>query len=69
MLGNLEVMNIWMVFKTMEIEGNSLAVQWLGLRTSTAGGTGSIPGGGELRSHKPLTMAKKKKFFLTMEIE
>ena len=25
--------------------GNSLAVQWLGLRTSTAGGMGSIPGG------------------------
>ena len=26
--------------------GNSLAVQWLGLHTSTAGGTGSIPGWG-----------------------
>ena len=26
--------------------GTSLAVQWLGLRTSTAGGTGSIPGRG-----------------------
>ena len=26
--------------------GNSLAVQWLGLHTSTAGGTGSIPGQG-----------------------
>ena len=26
--------------------GNSLAVQWLGLCASTAGGLGSIPGGG-----------------------
>ena len=26
--------------------GNSLAVQWLGLRTSIAGGMGSIPGCG-----------------------
>ena len=26
--------------------GNSLAVQWLGLCASTAGGTGSIPGRG-----------------------
>ena len=25
---------------------NSLVVQWLGLRASTAGGTGSIPGWG-----------------------
>ena len=28
------------------IIGNSLAVQWLGLRASTAGGMGSIPGWG-----------------------
>ena len=27
-----------------EIGGNSLAVQWLGLRASTARGSGSIPG-------------------------
>ena len=26
------------------LQGNSLTVQWLGLRASTAGGTGSIPG-------------------------
>ena len=26
--------------------GNSLAVQWLGLHASTAGGTGLIPGQG-----------------------
>ena len=31
--------------------GNSLAVQWLGLRASTAGNTGSSPGLG--RSHMP----------------
>ena len=28
------------------INGNSLVVQWLGLRASTAGGMGSIPGQG-----------------------
>ena len=28
------------------IKGNSLVVWWLGLHTSTAGGTGLIPGGG-----------------------
>ena len=28
------------------IRGNSLTVQWLGLRASIAGGTGSIPGQG-----------------------
>ena len=37
-------------------------VQWLGLHTSTARGVGSLPGLlGELRSHKPRSMAKKKK--------
>ena len=30
----------------LEIGGNSLAVQWLGLRAFTAEGTGSIPGRG-----------------------
>ena len=29
-----------------EDSGTSLVVQWLGLRASTAGGTGSIPGQG-----------------------
>ena len=29
-----------------EIQGNSLVVQWLGLRASTAGGPGSIPSRG-----------------------
>ena len=40
--------------------GNYLAVQWLGLHASTAGGPGSIPGG-ELRPRKPRGVAKKKK--------
>ena len=31
--------------------GNSLAVLWLGLRTSTAGGMGSIPGRGTKIPH------------------
>ena len=32
--------------KITKSKGNSLAVQWLGLRTFTAEGTGSIPGQG-----------------------
>ena len=35
-------------------------VQWLGLRTSTAWGTGSIPGRG-ITSHKPRGAAKINK--------
>ena len=31
------------VLKTGDIHGNSLMVQWLGLQTFTAGGTGLIP--------------------------
>ena len=34
---------IWCLFK-MNWLGNSLAVQWLELQASTAGGMGSIPG-------------------------
>ena len=41
--------------------GNSLAVQWLGLHTFTAGGLGSIPGQETIRSCKPHSVAKKKK--------
>ena len=44
----------------MKGNGNSLAVQWLGLHTFTAEGLGSIPGQ-ELRSHRPCGMAEKKK--------
>ena len=34
------------VFRAERTTGNSLVVQWLGLRGSIAGGTGSIPGRG-----------------------
>ena len=34
------------------LQGTSLAVQWLGLHASNAGGSGSVPGG-KLRSHMP----------------
>ena len=47
----LEIVNfIYIVLK--KSRGNSLAVQWLGLRASNAGGMGSIPGQGT-RSHMP----------------
>ena len=46
--------------KVSEGLGNSLAIQWLGLFASTAGGTNLIPDQ-ELRSHMPRGMAKKKK--------
>ena len=36
-------------------------VQWLGLHASIAGGTGSIPVVGELRSHKLCSKSKKNK--------
>ena len=43
--------------------GNSLVVQWLGLHTLTAmGRVESLVG--ELRSHKPRGLAKKKKIIL-----
>ena len=41
-----------------EDTGTSLAVQWLRLHTSTAGGMGSIPGQG--RSCMPCSQKKKK---------
>ena len=44
-------------------------VQWLGLRASTTGGTGSIPGqgigGGELRYLMPLSAVKKNNHYPT----
>ena len=45
------------------LSGNSLAVQWLGLRPLTAEGPGSIPGRSRkpLRSRKPCGAAKKEK--------
>ena len=41
----------------LSLTGNSLVVQWLGLHTSTAGGTGSIPG---QRTKIPETEEKRK---------
>ena len=41
--------------------GTSLAVQWLGLRASTAGGTNSIPGQGTKIPHAMQHSQKKKK--------
>jgi len=41
--------------------GNSLAVQWLGLYASNAGGLGLIPDG-ELRFHKLCGVTKKENF-------
>ena len=40
--------------------GNSLVVQWLGLRASTAGGMGSIPGQGTKMSRAARPIKKKK---------
>ena len=42
-------------------QGTSLAVQWLRLGASTAGGTGSIPGHGTKIPHATLCSQKKKK--------
>ena len=39
----------------------SLAVRWLGLQTSTAGGVGSTPGQGTKILHVALLGQKKKK--------
>ena len=50
-------------FLKLYVLGNSLAVQWLGLRAFTAKGpgeAGSIPGWGTI-SQKPCSVAKKKK--------
>ena len=46
--------------------GTSLAVQWLGLRASTAGGTGSIPGQGTKIPHAVWCSQKKKHRILEM---
>ena len=40
--------------------GNSLAAQWLGLRASTAGGTGSTPGRGAKIPASCMAQPKKK---------
>ena len=43
------------------LHGNSLAVQWLGLRASTSGGTGLIPDWGAKIPQAMQRSAKKKK--------
>ena len=51
-------------------KGNSLAVQWSGLRASAAGGTGSIPGRGTqatLQGQKTKKKKKKKAVFILMK--
>ena len=42
------------------LEGTSLPVQWLGLRASTAGGAGSIPGRGTRMPHAVQHGQRKK---------
>ena len=49
------------VIKKNLTPGISLAVQWLGLHASTAGGTGSIPGQGTKILHASRRSQKKKK--------
>ena len=47
---------------------NSLEVQWLALLTSTAGGTGSIPGqGSKIQKPERYSQKKKKKNHKTLE--
>ena len=47
--------------------GNSLAVQWLGLRASNAEGTGSIPGlGTKIPQSNQHSQKKKKKLAIIM---
>ena len=48
-------------YADQEDTGNSLAVQWLGLRASTAGGRGLIPGQGTKILHAVWHGQKKKK--------
>ena len=54
---------IWRFLNKLKIDlpGNSLAVQWLGLHASTAGVTGSIPGWGTKIPHATWQSQKKKK--------
>ena len=50
--------------KNEDVNGTSLVAQWLRLWVSAAGGPGSIPPIGELRSHSLRGVAKKIKFNL-----
>ena len=53
------VSNRTVLMKDKDNARTSLVVQWLRLRTSNAGDTGSIPGPG--RSHMPRGVAKQTK--------
>ena len=48
--------------------GNSLVVQWLGLRASTAGGMRSVPGRGTKILHVSSTAEKKKKMLCILTL-
>ena len=48
--GSQTVLHIWIIWEALNnstVQGTSLVIQWLGLRTPNVGGTGLIP---ELRS-------------------
>ena len=47
----------------------SLAVRWLGLQASTAGGVGSIPGQETKILHVALIGQKKKEFWIQLGIK
>ena len=49
-IGTLEILYVGRKIKIKTTE-TSLVVQWLRLRASTAGGTGSVPGWGTKISH------------------
>ena len=58
---------IFLIYSSLNssLLGDSLAVQWLGVRTSTTGGTGSIPGQGtKIPQATPLGQKKKKNLSL-----
>ena len=57
----------YLVLYRRRAPGNSLAVQWLGLRASTSGGTGLIPGRGT-KIPQAARLGQKKKSVPTPEI-
>ena len=51
----------WLINNYFKKLGTPLAVQWLGLRASTAGGAGSIPGPGSGITHAAQRSQKEEK--------